>query len=102
MPGAPDPEYVAACRALLKALDVLRLLRASETHELAGTFRRLLADDRAGGVTSEALVYVRALFAEPDATGLGLVGEAVAGPDDPAIVEASLRALTNDLLTAIR
>jgi hypothetical protein len=84
------------------ALDVVRLLRASETDALAETFGRLLADKRAGAVTSEALAYLRALFTTPDATGLELVGEAVAGLDDPAVVRASMRALADELLTAVR
>jgi hypothetical protein len=44
------------------ALDVFRLLRARETDELAQTFRRLLDDARAGGVTREALGYFRTLY----------------------------------------
>jgi hypothetical protein len=52
------------------ALDVLRLLRASETDVLAETYGRILADERAGAVTRKALTYLRALFIEPDATAL--------------------------------
>jgi hypothetical protein len=56
---------------------------------LAATFQELLADER--GLTTEAVAYVRELFAAPDATGLDLVGEAVTGLDDPALVRASMR-----------
>jgi hypothetical protein len=83
------------------ALDVLRLLRSSESDALAATFQQLLADERASGVTTEALAYVRELFVAPNATGLDLVGEAVAGLDDPSVIRASVRALANELLTAV-
>jgi hypothetical protein len=84
------------------ALDVLRLLRSSEGDALAATFQALLADERARVVTMEALAYVRELFATPEAAGLDLVGDAVAGLDDPAIVRASMRALTNQLLNGVK
>jgi hypothetical protein len=83
------------------ALDMLRLLRSSETNALAATFQQLLADHLSSGVTTEALDYVRRLFVEPDATGLELVAEAVVGLDDPAAVRAALRALVNELLVAV-
>jgi hypothetical protein len=44
------------------ALDVLRLLRTRETDVIAAGFGRLLADERARGVTTEALAYIRELF----------------------------------------
>jgi hypothetical protein len=83
------------------ALDVLRLLRASETDELAETFRQLLADVRAGGVTREALDYFQALYTGADAPGLGLVRDAVAGLEDPAVIGASMQTLAEDLLRAV-
>jgi hypothetical protein len=83
------------------ALDALRLLRASETEPLAETFQRLLADARAGEVTREATSFLRTLFAERDAPGLAVVGEAVAGLDDPAIIRASTQVLVEELLAAV-
>jgi hypothetical protein len=83
------------------ALDVFRLLRASETDELSDAFRHLLADDRAGGVTREALGYFRTLYTETDAPGLALVRDAVAGLEDPAVIGESMLALAEDLLLAV-
>lgn len=83
------------------ALDMLRLLRTSETDELAETFRHLLADARAGGVTREALDYFRALYTGADASGLGLVRDAVAGLENPAVIGASMRTLAEELLRAV-
>jgi hypothetical protein len=83
------------------ALDVLRLFRSSETNDLAEMFRRLLADPRAAQVTSEGLDYMRALFVEDDAPGLALVGEAVAGLEDPAMLRASIRVLAGELLASL-
>jgi hypothetical protein len=83
------------------ALDVLRLLRASETESLKSVFTRVLADARAEEVTREALRYLDALFRDSDARGLDLVADAVAGLDDPAFVRASTRTLVNALLTGL-
>ena len=82
------------------ALDMLRLLRATQTDRLAETVQRLFADPRAGDVTREAMSFLRALFTDPDAPGLVLVGEAVGRLDDPAMVRASTRSLVDELLTA--
>jgi hypothetical protein len=49
----------------------------------------------------EALDYLRELFATTDAAGLDLVGDAVTGLADPAIVRASMRALTSELLGGV-
>jgi hypothetical protein len=83
------------------ALDVLRLLRASEPEPVAATLQRLVGDARAGAVTQEALSYLDRLFRAPDATGLALVEDAVTGLDDPAFVRTSLRALVDELLAAV-
>jgi hypothetical protein len=83
------------------ALDVLRLLQAEETSSIGATFERLLADPRAGDVTSEALAYLRTSFTGPNGVGLELAAEAIAGLADPETIRASARALTEDLLAAI-
>jgi len=84
------------------ALDVLRLLRASETGELTSTFTRLLEDARAEGVTRDALDHLDVLFGAADARGLDLVADAVAGLEDPTFIRASMRTLVNALVRALR
>ena len=51
------------------ALDILRLLQAIPTQQLAGSFAELLKTDVAIEITKEALGALKSLFADPRATG---------------------------------
>lgn len=83
------------------ALDVLRLLRAVRTEELAGALQRLLEADVARDVTVEALSLAAHLLAGPAAAGPQMAARAAGGLEDPAVVAASLAALWWDLTTAL-
>lgn len=82
------------------ALDVLRLLRATPTDDLADAIGRLRADDLAGPVTEEALVLGTDVFAGGGA-GLDLVAESVRGLADTDVARESLQALWADLAEAL-
>jgi hypothetical protein len=84
------------------ALDGFRLLRATDTADLAAAFERLLRDARAAAVTEEALGHLRTHFGRTDAPGNDSLARAVAGIEDEATLRASITALANDLLGAMR
>ena len=91
------------------ALDVLRLLRGTRTAEVATVLRELMS--RSGtesstrrstrDVVAEALDYLGAEFTRAGARGPLLAARAATGAEDPAIIAASLIALTTDLLDAV-
>lgn len=80
------------------ALDLLRLLQGMSTENLAAGIRRQLADPVASAVADQALQYLDTLFSSERALGPQLVGLAVEGLDDPAVVQASAVVLASDLL----
>jgi len=83
------------------ALDILRLLQATETAALAATVNALLQGDVAGEVTREALGILREHFTDARAAGPQMAVRA-AGVLLPAeTVAASCAALASDLLRAI-
>lgn len=83
------------------ALDVLRILRATETKALAEALTRLSTDTVSGPVTREAIVMLEGLFARPDSTGSQMAARA-ATPLEPAdTTAASCAALTGDVLAAL-
>ena len=83
------------------ALDILRLLQATETVALAAVISRILQTDVAGEVTREALGILREHFTDARAHGPQMAVRA-AGVLLPAeVVAASCAALTTDLLDAI-
>ena len=83
------------------ALDVLRLLQAIPSAQLADGFAGLLVDETAGPVTSEALGKLPSLFADADSAGSQLAAEAAA-PEPPEVIAASCAALCRELLGALR
>lgn len=83
------------------ALDVLRLLRAIETDDLAAPVRTLRADELAGPVTREALELLPRLFGSETSDGVLMAVRAAGGSEDPATSAASLVALMNDLRRAV-
>ena len=90
------------------ALDMLRLLRASDLAVVAAVLSRArslptgVTDDAAraaiASVVEKGLDILRTEFTTESARGCVLAGRAASGRDDPAIVAASLAALTAQLL----
>ncbi|MBA4370811.1 MAG: hypothetical protein C0418_04450 [Coriobacteriaceae bacterium] len=79
------------------ALDVLRLLQAIPSAELADGFLRLADDEVAGAVTREALGLLPELFGSAGSPGSRLAAEAAA-PEPAGIITASCAALCRELL----
>jgi len=83
------------------ALDVLRLLQAIATQDLADSIRRLIAHELSREVTREALDLLRRLFGAADATGVEMVVRATEGLEDPVTIQGSCVVLASELLEAI-
>lgn len=82
------------------ALDVLRLLRGSDTADVAARYRAILADDRARHTAEAGMQLLRTQFGA-GGVGIAMLRRAVgdlAGADEYA---ASCVALTEDLLAAL-
>lgn len=84
------------------ALDVLRLLQATDTEALAKVLATLAAHPISGEVTSEAVSHLTPLFGSADAAGVGMAIRAAGPSVDEAVVSASFTALVSDLLAAYR
>ncbi len=81
------------------AHDVYRLLVAMNTDDLAASMRTLVVDEFCGAVSTQALVYLRQMFASgPAALGAMMAGRAEQLVGDPATVSASVAVLAADLL----
>lgn len=80
------------------ALDVLRLLQATETTSLAATVHTLLQTDVAADVTREALSILRAHFTDPRAAGSQMAVRAVGILMPADVIAQSCAALASDLL----
>jgi hypothetical protein len=83
------------------ALDVLRLLQATETAALAATVHELLDVDVARDVTREALDILREQFTDARAAGPQMAARAAGTLMAPDVIAASCAALASDLLHAI-
>ncbi len=83
------------------ALDVLRLLQATETADLAHRLKQLVGDEQSASVTSEAIESLNPLFGSPDSVGVVMAAQAAGLAADPDFVSASMTALVSDLLTAL-
>ncbi len=81
--------------------DVYRLMRATDTSEMASELRLLRSSEISGRVTSEALSMFRRLFSAPDGTGTNLVVDHVRAIEDTDFIAQSSAALSQDLLDAI-
>ncbi|QFU86199.1 hypothetical protein YIM_04900 [Amycolatopsis sp. YIM 10] len=80
-------------------LDVLRLLRAVETAELARTLRELAAHPISSAVVTRALADLRELAVGPDDLLPGLAAAAETGFGDLDEIKMSMVVLVEDLLT---
>lgn len=83
------------------ALDLLRLLRAVDTHELADLLRFLREDELSGPVTAEAIEALPELFGSPEREGVVMAVRAAGVAEDPATTSASFVALVEDVVAAI-
>lgn len=83
------------------ALDVLRILRAVPTPDLADRLRRLQKDSRAATVTDEAIGHLRTLFGTPDAPGSGFAARALEALEPEDTIRASCAALSQDVLAEL-
>ena len=89
----------AADRARDKdALDVLRLLQATETATLAAGLARLAGDELSREVTAEAVSHLAPLFGNPQASGIGMAVRAGRLNAEADVISASFTALVSDLL----
>ena len=83
------------------SLDVLRLLQAAETADLAHRLERLKEDELSASVTTEAIESLTPLFGSADAVGVLMAVQAAGPTADPDFVSASMTALVSDLLIAL-
>lgn len=79
------------------ALDVLRLLRGTETAPLAARLDILRADPIAGAITMDALTHLGSLFANPKGIGCSMAARAAWPALSSEEITASCVALASDL-----
>ena len=80
------------------ALDVLRLLQATETATLAAGLARLADDQLSAVVAAEAVSQLAPLFGNPQAPGIGMAVRTARPNAEADVVSASFTALVADLL----
>lgn len=83
------------------ALDVLRLLRATDTEDLSGRLSALRTHDLAASVTMEALDAMPRLFGTDQSDGVLMALRAAGAAEDPATIAGSLTALVADLRASV-
>ncbi|KAF0958013.1 hypothetical protein [Rhodococcus sp. T7] len=83
------------------AHDIYRMLVASEPDELAGAFRRLLADPISATTTEHALAWLPELFGNASATGAEMAGRAEEGIGNPAQVSINAALLATELMDTL-
>lgn len=83
------------------ALDVLRLLQAVETADLATRLARLRVEDPSAPVTNEAIAELASLLGTTGAVGTAMAIRAAGPQAGPAVVAASMTALIDDLLAEL-
>jgi hypothetical protein len=84
------------------ALDVFRLLRGTSTEEMAHRLSVAAEDARSRDATLYAVESVPSLFGNRDGEGVRMAVRATEGLLPEAEVVASLTALTDDLMSAVR
>ncbi len=83
------------------ALDVLRILQATETRDLAERLGHLRANELSRAVTEEGITQLALLFGHVESVGVEMAVRAAGLNADPETVSASMTALISDLLTAL-
>jgi len=84
------------------ALDVLRLLRGTETDDLVTRFEKLLNDPRSAEAARLGRGLIEIQFAKRSGTGVEMAIRSVGALADADEIAASCVALTGDLLTAMK
>ena len=82
------------------ALDVLRLLQATEIATLAARLVDLADDMVSAEVTTEAVSQLEPLFGSPDAVGISMAVRAARAEAEADVISASFTTLVSDLLAA--
>ena len=82
------------------AFDIYRLLRATDTAEMATEFGLLQSHEISSHVTSGALSMFESLFGSRSDMGTRLLVRSVGALEDPAFIIESSVALSRDLLEA--
>ena len=83
------------------ALDVLRLLRAIDTTDLAGRVALLARSEPCATVTAEALDHLPQLFGRADSAGTEMAVRAAGVNADAEVIAASMTVLVSDLLATL-
>ena len=83
------------------ALDLLRLLQATDTDFLARRLDQLGSNELSAAVTAEAIGHLDPLFGSVDAVGVAMAVRSAGPGAAPVTVAASFTALASDLLSAL-
>lgn len=84
------------------ALDVLRLLRGTTTEDLTRRYQSILGDPNSRSVAERGLEMLKSQFVDRNAIGHSMIARAVGALADHAELAASARALSEDLIAALR
>ncbi|MFM2163399.1 MAG: hypothetical protein RLZZ383_2911 [Pseudomonadota bacterium] len=84
------------------ALDVLRLLRGTETEDLASRYARLLSDPRSADAAQRGRELLQAQFARRQNVGVQMAIRSAGVLGDADNISVLFEALVGDLLTALR
>lgn len=84
------------------ALDVLRLLRGTETEDLAARFAKLLDDERSAETARRGRALLEAQFAKARNIGVEMAIRSAGAVGDAEEIGAQFEALVGDLLGALR
>lgn len=84
------------------ALDVLRLLRGTETEDLASRYARLLSDPRSADAARRGRKLLQAQFARRQNIGVQMAIRSAGVLGDAEDISVLFEALVGDLLTALR
>lgn len=82
------------------ALDVLRLLQATDTAALAAKLVQLADHEVSAEVTTEAISQLKPLFGRPEAPGVSMAIRAARPNAEPEVISSSFTVLSSDLLVA--
>ena len=82
------------------ALDVLRLLQATDTTTLAAGLVHLSSHEISAAVTTEAVSQLAPLFGNPEAAGIVMAARAARPNAEADVISASFVALVSDLISA--
>lgn len=83
------------------ALDIVRILRATSTPDLAQRLRELRLSQEAGVVAIDAIEHLDSLFGRRDGRGIALAIQATDRLVDPEELAISTITLANDLRSAL-